>query len=52
MLWVIAMIQQEGDLGNVDRFCPEVVDIVRQHLNQSRIVGEIRARTVREEGKP
>ena len=52
MLWVIAMIQQEGDLGNVHRFCPEVVDIVRQHLNQSRIIGEIRASTVREEWKP
>jgi len=52
MFWVIAMIQQDGDLGNVYRFCSEVVNIVRQHLNQSRIVGEIRASTVREEWKP
>ena len=52
MLGVIAMIQQDGDLGNVDRFCPKVVDIVRQHLNQPRIIGEICPRTVREERKP
>lgn len=51
MLWVIAMIQQDCDFGNVHRFGTEIVDVVRQHLNQSSIVRNICFRTVREEGK-
>lgn len=45
------MIQQDRDLRNVHWFRPKVVNVVGQHLNQPRIVGQIGARTVREEGK-
>lgn len=51
MLWMIAMIQQDRHLRNVHWFRPKVVNVVSQHLNQPRIVGQIRARAVREEGK-
>ncbi len=46
------MIEQDRDLRNVHWFRPKVVNVVGQHLNQPRIVGQIRARAVREEGKP
>lgn len=45
------MIQQDRHLRNVHWFRPKVVNVVSQHLNQPRIVGQIRARAVREEGK-
>lgn len=51
MLWVIPMIQQDCNFGNVHGFQAEVIHVVGQHLNQSRIVGDIRSGAVREEGK-
>ena len=52
MVGVITVIQQDRDFRNIHRLRPEVVNVVRQHLNHPRIVRKIGASTVREERKP
>ena len=51
MLNVIAMVEQNRDLRNVDRFRLEIVDVQDQHLQQSRIIGDISRGAVGKEGK-
>lgn len=51
MLWMVAMIQQDRNLGNVHRFRAEIVDVVRQHFNESSIIRNVCFRAVRKERK-
>lgn len=48
---MIAMIQQDGDFGTVDRFFFEVVNVGTEHLNEPNIIGYIRWGAMGEEGK-
>jgi hypothetical protein len=38
---MIAMVKQKGDLRNIHRFAPKIIDMLREHLNQSLIIREI-----------
>jgi len=49
---MITVIYQNCDLGNIHGFGFEIVDIVREHLNQSLVVSDVGFGTVSEEGKP
>jgi hypothetical protein len=49
---VIAMVEQNRDLRNVDRFRLEIVDVQDQHLQQSRIIGDISRGAVGKKGNP
>jgi hypothetical protein len=38
---MIAMVKQKGDLGNIHRLAPKIIDRLREHLNESLIIREI-----------
>ncbi len=40
-IWVIAMIKQNGDFGDVDRLGSKVIQVVTQQFNQALVVGQI-----------
>ena len=52
MLWMVAMVEQNRNLGNVHRLGTEIVEVVCEHLNQTGIVRNICFGTVGKEGKP
>lgn len=52
MLDVIAVVEQDGNLRDVDGFRLEIIDVERQHLNQSSIIGDIGFGAMDEKGKP
>ena len=46
------MVNQEGDLGQMGGLSAEILQVLRQHLNQARIIGDVRGSAVSKEGKP
>lgn len=40
-LWVIAIVQQDGDLWDSDRLGAKVIEVVAQHFDQTLLIGYI-----------
>jgi len=49
---VITVIQQDGELGNIDRLCFEIVAVELQHFKQSLLSADVRPSAIAKEGKP
>ncbi len=45
---MVAVVEQQGDLRNVDRLGAKVVHVVVEPLNQALVIGDIGFRAVRE----
>jgi len=48
---MIPVVYQNGNFGNIDRLCFEVVDIEREHFNQALVIGDIGLGAVSKKGK-
>jgi len=40
-LWMIAIVQQDGDLWNIDRLGAKIIEVVTQHFEQALVIGDI-----------
>lgn len=49
---MITVVYQNCELGNIHGFGFEIVEILREHLNQSLVVSDIGFGRVSEQGKP
>lgn len=46
LIWMISVVKQDGNFGNVDRFGSEVIQVLAQQFNQALVVGHTRFSTV------
>lgn len=49
---MIPVVEQNRDFGDVNGFCPEVIQIATEQFNQSLVIRNIRFSAMGEEGKP